>query len=141
MARSRASARKAGADFELRQAEYWRDALRQPDIHVGGKQGVKDKGDLLGIQLHFPHHGNLTAECKNEAPPPKLGTWFKEAAVERKNNNAVIWRGIEKIEVESPATIVIHKRHGTTDPGKQWVHTTVEEIIALIAGNRDHIQE
>lgn len=143
MTRSRASARKAGSDFEHRQAEYWQKTLRQPDIHVGGKQGVKDKGDILGIRLSLTR-GNLTVECKNEAPPPKLGTWYKEAAAERLNNKLKMWSHppeAELVELESPAAVVVHKRHGTTDPGKQWVHTTVEELIAIITGNRDHIND
>lgn len=132
---------KAGSDFEHRQAEYWQEVLRQPEIHVGGKQGAKDRGDLLAIQLGLPHFGGyLTAECKNWKDL-ELGTWFREAAAERLNNKAVVWRGIEKVEIESPATIIIHKRHGVTAPGKQWVTTTVEEIIALITGNRNHITE
>lgn len=143
MTRNRQSAKKAGADLEIGQETYWRETLRQPDIHRGRNQGQKDKGDLLGIQLPFPHQGHLTAECKNEATI-KLGTWWKEAETERQHNKAIIWKGIEKIEVESPAAIVIHKRHGydvKKQPGKQWVTLTVEELIAIINGNRNHIEE
>lgn len=133
--RTRATAKRAGADMEIKQEAYWKRALRNRHIHRGKAQGVNDKGDLLSVSLYDrryedPYIGDLTVEIKNTAQIG-LGVWMGEATRERLNNT------VEGIE--SPATIIIHKRHGHADPGKQWVTTTVEEMIAIINGNRDHI--
>lgn len=145
MTRNRASAKKAGADLEIGQEEYWRDILRDPTIYRGRNQGITDKGDLLGVRP-WVNHGPLTIECKNEISV-KLGPWWKEAEAERANNHTVAY-GLpphgEKEKIPSPAAIIIHKRHGydvRKQPGKQWVTLTVEELIALIRGNRDHITD
>lgn len=148
MVRNRASAKKAGADLEIGQETYWREILRQPQIHRGRNQGIHDKGDLLGVEIRdFDTAdnpvGHLTIECKNESTV-KLGTWWKEAEAERRNNLATWYIGSATELVPSPAAIIIHKRHGydvKKSPGKQWVTLTVEELIALIRGNRDHILE
>lgn len=142
MTRNRASAKKAGADLEIGQETYWRDTLRQPDIYRGRSQGINDKGDLLNVK-HSPLTGPLTIECKNEAKI-NLGTWWKEAQAEREKNHSTMYSPAGKEQWPSPAAIVIHKRHGydaKKQPGKQWVTTTVEELIALIRGNRDHITD
>lgn len=34
------------------------------------------------------------------------------------------------------AGLVIHKRHGVADPGQQWVTCTVNNLIALLTGQR-----
>lgn len=148
MVRNRQSAKKAGADLEIGQETYWRETLRQPQIHRGRNQGTKDKGDLLGVEIRdFDAAGNpvghLTIECKNEATV-KLGTWWKEAQRERQENLATWYIDSEANQVPSPAAIIIHKRHGydvKKQPGKQWVTLTVEELIAIINGNRNHIEE
>lgn len=144
MTRNRASAKKAGADLEIGQEEYWRKVLRQPHIYRGKSQGKTDKGDILAVELPDPDFvGYLTIECKNESSV-KLGTWWKEAETERKNNTLTLYDSDVPIRCPSPAAIVIHKRKGfdvRNQPGKQWVTLTVEELIALIRGNRDHIEE
>ena len=52
--------------------------------------------------------------------------WAAEGAVERVNDGGLAW-------------VVIAKRRGTTDPLRQWVLTEVGELIALINGNRAHM--
>jgi hypothetical protein len=32
--------------------------------------------------------------------------------------------------------IVIHKRHGAANPGQQWVSCTVDDLLALLTGDR-----
>lgn len=155
MTRNRASAKKAGADLEIGQEEYWRRILRQPHIYRGKSQGKTDKGDLLGVELPDSDSvGYLTIECKNVIKA-ELGTWWKEAERERKNNTLKLWTTVHQTpggakvrkpgeEIPSPAAIVIHKRKGfdvRKQPEKQWVTLTVEELIALIRGNRNHIEE
>lgn len=140
MVRNRASAKKAGADLEIGQEEYWRkhwQAASARFITRGRNQGQLDKGDLLHVELDHATFlapntpPQLTVECKNEREL-KLGTWWGEAQRERDNNTKAI------------AAIVVHKRHGfdaKKQPGKQWVTLTVEDLFALIRGNRDHIEE
>lgn len=138
--RSRATAKRAGADMEIKQEAYWRRALNNRHIHRGKAQGIKDKGDLLSVELHDSlrqYIGDLTVEIKNTSTI-SLGTWMGEATSERLNNTTT---GSTGLDIPSPAAIVVHKRHGTADPAKQWVTTTVEELIAIINGNRDHIEE
>lgn len=139
MTRNRESAKKAGADLEIGQETYLREnwpASTSRFITRGRNQGILDKGDLLHIELEHlsltPAPGPLlTAECKNEASV-KLGTWWGEAQRERDNNP------------QSIAAVIIHKRHGfdaKKQPGKQWLTMTVEEFIAVLTGNRDHITD
>ena len=144
MVRNRASAKKAGADLEIGQETYWRQTLRQPQIHRGRNQGTTDKGDLLMVNP-WAGRGPLTIECKNEATV-KLGPWWKEAETERANNTSTIYTGPRSTELElpSPAAVVIHKRHGydvKKQPGQQWVTMTVETLITILNGNRDHIEK
>jgi hypothetical protein len=30
--------------------------------------------------------------------------------------------------------VVVHKRHGTTDPGSQWVAMELRDLVALLTG-------
>jgi len=148
MTRNRESAKKAGADLEIGQEAYWREKLQQPYIYRGKAQGEFDKGDILAVEP-WADRGPLTIECKNVAKMA-LGTWWKEAERERLNNVRIIWKPTGTARVQkpeehpSPAAVVIHKRRGfdaKKQPGKQWLTMTVEEFIAIITGNRDHITD
>ena len=57
-----------------------------------------------------------------------LERWAAEAESERGNDSAV-------------AGIVVHKRHGKGQPADQWVTCTLGELVALINGNRDHMED
>jgi uncharacterized protein YndB with AHSA1/START domain len=46
-----------------------------------------------------------------------------EAEVERANDDALVG-------------LVLHKRHGVGDPGKQWVTMTLADLVALLVGQR-----
>ena len=66
--------------------------------------------------------GRVVVECKDVAVL-SLGTWMNEADVERGNDDAVVG-------------MVIHKRVRKGRPGEQWVTMTVDDLIALLVGER-----
>lgn len=123
MARSRASAKKAGSDFERQMADCF--ALHVDDrIDRKVKTGAADKGDIANLRMH---NQKVTVEAKNYGGQIKAAEWAAEGAVERENDKALAW-------------VVVAKRRGTTDPLKQWVLMEMGELIALINGNRDHME-
>lgn len=118
MTRSRATAKKAGAEFERLTADYL--ALHVDDrIDRKVKTGAKDTGDIGGLR----HMGcRVVIECKNTASI-SLGTWANEAEIERGNDDALVG-------------LVIHKRHGKGAAGEQWVTCTLADLVALLTGTR-----
>lgn len=118
MARSRASAKKAGSDFERQVADYL-------NVHVDDridrrvKTGANDKGDIAGVRIHGQR---IVVECKNTAKI-NLGTWANETEVERLNDSAL-------------AGVFVHKRHGKGQAADQWVTMTLVDLVALITGER-----
>lgn len=119
MPRSRASAKKAGSEFERLIADEF--AARIDDrIDRQVKTGRKDTGDIAGLRFHGH---KIAVECKNEATV-KLAGWAAEAEAERVNLGAL-------------AGITIHKRHGKGRAGDQWVTMTVDDLIALMTLRRD----
>ena len=120
VARTRASAKKAGTSFERMIADYL--AVHVDDrIDRRVKNGAKDRGDIAGLR----HHGHrVVIECKN-AVTTLLGPWAEEAETERGNDDAL-------------AGIVVHKRHGRGRPEDQWVTMTMGELVALLTLSRDH---
>lgn len=124
MTRTRASAKKAGSSFERAQADYL--AARVDDrIDRRVKNGQKDRGDIGGLR-HMG--GRIVVECKDYGGRLMPGPWTAEAETERGNDDAL-------------AGIVIAKRRGTTRPGEQYVLMTVDNLIALLNGNRDHTNQ
>jgi hypothetical protein len=122
MTRSRRSARTAGTRFERLIADYL--ALHIDDrIDRRVKYGSNDRGDIAGLRLSPAlRSGRVVAECKDCAHP-ELGVWQREAEAERGNDDAV-------------AAVVISKRVGHGAPGDQWVHCTVDDLVALLTGER-----
>lgn len=118
MGRSRASAKAAGTRFERAIADYLAEHI-DDRIDRRVKTGGRDKGDIAGLRLHGQ---KVVVECKDTSRL-ELGAWVNEADVERGNDDALIG-------------LVIHKRRGTTDPGDQYVTTTVRDLIALLTGVR-----
>lgn len=119
MTRTNRSARQAGARFERHQADYWAQALDDDRIDRRVKRGANDRGDISGVRIHGQR---LVIECKDTARL-ELAKWAAEAHTEAGNDDAL-------------AGITIHKRRGTSDPGKQWVTATVDDILALIDGRQ-----
>lgn len=119
MTRSRASAKKAGTEFERAIADHLAEALDDDRIDRRVKTGAADKGDIAGVRVHGER---LVVECKDTCRTDLAG-WTTEAALEALNDGAL-------------AGIVISKRHGVGDPGRQWVHMTVADLVAIIRGQR-----
>jgi hypothetical protein len=118
MTRSRASAKKAGTTFERLIANYLAQHL-DDRIDRRVKTGAADKGDIAGVRIHDQ---KLVIECKDTARI-SLSTWATEAALEAANDGAI-------------AGIIAHKRHGVSDPGKQWVTMTLADLVTVIQGVR-----
>ena len=116
MTRSRTSARKAGATFERAIADHLAAHI-DDRIDRRVKTGGKDRGDIGGLR-HMGHR--IAIECKNTCRL-ELAAWIREAHIEAGNDDAL-------------TGIVIHKRHGTADPGAQWVTCTVDDLVALLTG-------
>ena len=117
MTRSRRSAKTAGTAFETAIARHLAQALDDDRVERRTRNGTKDRGDISGLRIHGQR---LVAECKNCARQDLPG-WTAEAHLEAGNDDAL-------------AGIVIHKRHGTTDPSRQWVTMTVADFVALLTG-------
>lgn len=121
MTRTRASAKAAGSRFESQVAAYL--AAHVDDRIERRRLSGRDRGDIAG----FRHMGaRVVVECKNVARL-SLATWVTEAEVERGNDDAT-------------AALVIHKRHGHGDAADQYVTLTLGDLVALLNGNRCHIE-
>jgi hypothetical protein len=125
MTRTRASAKSAGTRFETTIARYLAAALNDDRIERRARSGGKDRGDLAGIRA--PGGGRVVAECKDTSRI-NLAGWAAEAETERGNDDALVG-------------LVLHKRHGVGDPGKQWVTMTLADLAALLTGQRPDGEE
>lgn len=121
MGRSRASAKAAGSRFERVIADHLAAKL-DDRIDRRVKTGARDCGDIAGIRVHGGQR--LVIECKDVAQMA-LPEWTREARQEAINDNAL-------------AGVVVHKRRGTGDPGAQWVTCTVDDLLALLTGQRHY---
>ncbi|MBM9432358.1 hypothetical protein JVW63_01350 [Flaviflexus sp. JY899] len=123
MSRNRASAKKAGTQMETLVAGYL--AAHVDDrIERRRLSGSKDRGDIAGLR-HMG--GRVTVECKNTTRHD-LGTWAAEVEIERGNDDGL-------------AGIIAHKRHGKGRAEDQWITMTLGDLVALLTGNRDHLEE
>lgn len=117
MSRTRATAKKAGAEFERLVADYL--AAHVDDrIDRRVKTGAKDRGDVGGVRT--PHGHRVVVECKNSARLDLAG-WLSEADIERGNDDALVG-------------VVVHKRVGKAAPGVQYVTLTLDALIGLLTG-------
>ena len=46
----------------------------------------------------------------------------------------------ERLNDDAGICIVVAKRRGTTAPGDQFVLMTLADLVALLTGNRDHVE-
>lgn len=120
MARNRQSAKAAGAKSERAVADYMAAALDDDRIDRRVKTGAKDRGDIAGLRIHGGQR--LVIEVKDCARQ-SLPQWVAEAHTEACNDDALVGA-------------VVAKRRGTTDPGRWWVHMTVDDFLALLTGQR-----
>jgi hypothetical protein len=119
MGRSRASAKAAGARFERLVADYLAKVLDDDRIDRRPKFGAKDRGDIGGVRVHGQR---VVIECKDTAKV-SLPEWVREAQIEADNDDALVG-------------VVVHKRHGVGAPGAQWVSMSLDDLIALVTGQR-----
>lgn len=129
--RSRASAKKAGADFEIRQTEHLGKALENPYISRQDKNGSADLGDIAfvgyraaGLKGLSESSVPIILECKNTASV-NLTSAVREAHTEADNYRA-------KHGGPAPLPILMHKRHGVADPGRQWVTMEADTFVRLL---------
>lgn len=115
MPRNRASAKKAGAQFEIQVSNYLAEHL-DDRITRRTLSGAKDRGDIANVR--DSHNRRIVIECKNTTRP-NLAGWINEAHTEATNDNAHIG-------------VVVHKRHGNANPADQWVAMTVDDLTKLL---------
>ena len=119
MTRSRRSAKQAGSATERAVADYLAAALDDDRIDRRVKAGAKDRGDIGGMRIHGKRMVIEVKDCAKQDLPG----WTGQAHLEASNDDALVG-------------VVIAKRRGTTDPGRYWVHCTVDDLLALITGHR-----
>ena len=121
MARNRNSAKQAGTKFETLVTRYLRTTLDDDRIERRRLGGAgNDRGDISGLR----HMGQrIVLECKDYGGQLKPGPWIEEAHIEAGNDSALLG-------------IVVAKRRGTTDPGSQFVLMTLNDLVALLTGER-----
>ena len=119
MARNRQSAKAAGAAAERAVADYLARQLKDDRIDRRVKTGAKDRGDVGGVRIH---QQRMVIEVKNCAKT-SLAAWVAEAHTEAGHDDALLG-------------VVIAKRVGTTDAGRWYVHMTVDDLLALMTGQR-----
>lgn len=115
MTRNRASAKKAGSNFETLIASGLREALGDPNIQRAPRWGSVDKGDVVNVRIDGH---DLVIQTKDLADK-SLAAGVRAAKVQAVNAGAL-------------AGFYVHKRRGTTDPMRQYVTGTVAELVALI---------
>lgn len=121
MSRTRNTAKQAGARFERLIADHLRDNL-DDRIDRRVKTGAADKGDIANVR--DSHNRRIVLETKDYGGRVHLAEWVKEAHAEAENDDAHVG-------------LVIAKRRGTTDPGKQWAIMEVEDLIKLLKSPGD----
>ncbi len=121
MSRTRASAKAAGTRMETLVADYLAEHI-DDRIERRAKSGSKDRGDIGGLR----HMGQrVVVECKDTSRI-NLAGWASEAETERGNDDAGV-------------AIVAHKRHRTGRPEDQWITMTLGDFVALLNGDRTHL--
>ena len=120
MSRSRASAKAAGSRHERVIADYLAEHVSR-FVDRMPKYGAKDRGDIGNVETF--NQLPVAVEAKDYGGRLEAGTWLKEAETERINLGAI-------------AGLVIAKRRGITAPGRQIVLMEVDDLIAILTGNR-----
>ena len=124
MSRTRKTAKQAGARFERLISDYLRDNL-DDRIDRRVKTGAKDCGDVANVR--DSHNRRIVIEAKDYGGRLNLPQWIKEAHQEAENDDAHVG-------------LVIAKRRGTTDPGKQWVAMDLNDLIQLLTPPQGNTQ-
>jgi len=117
--RNRASAKAAGTRTERAVADYLAQTLDDDRIDRRVKTGAKDRGDIQGVRIHGRRLVLEVKDCARQSLPE----WVAEAHTEASNDDAL-------------AGVVVAKRRGTQNPGQYWVHMTLDDLLALLTGER-----
>jgi hypothetical protein len=131
LTRNRQSAKTIGARTERLTADYLAATLGDDRIDKRPKTGAKDRGDIAGLRAFTGQRIVIEVkDCQHETCTKckritglKLPEWTNEANTEAGNDDALVG-------------IVVSKRHGRTNPGQWWVHMTVDDLCALLTGQR-----
>ena len=113
--------RARGTQYETQAVDWLRERLGE-DFHRLGMGGSNDTGDIWGL---FAHGRPVVVECKNHRSMA-LSEWLDEAERERGNADAL-------------AAVVLHKRKGRGAKrfGENYVTMTLEDLVAIITGERE----
>ena len=114
--RTNRSARQAGARFERLISDHLRDTVSE-FIDRRVRTGAKDRGDLANVRMHGER---VVVECK-DTTRMSLAQWIAEAHTQAGNDDAAVG-------------VVVHKRHGVADPGRQWVTMSVDDLVFFLTG-------
>lgn len=114
--RTNRSARQAGARFERLISDHLRDNVSEY-IDRRVRSGAKDRGDIANVRMHGER---VVVECK-DTTRMSLAQWIAEAHTQAGNDDAAVG-------------VVVHKRHGVGDPGRQWVTMTVDDLVFFLTG-------
>ena len=123
MTRTRSSAKAAGSKHARSIADYLQEHVSR-FIDKMPLYGAKDRGDVANVETF--NELPVAVEAKDYGGRLEAGTWLREAETERINLGAV-------------AGVVIAKRRGVTAPGKQIVLMEVDDLCALLTGNRPEL--
>lgn len=99
-------ARRKGYQFAQSVAQFF----EQRGLEVM-RRAAGEAGDDIRL-LDFPA---VSIECKNQAAQ-KLGAWMTQA----------------RVQAPGRIPVLIHKRHGVTDPARQWVTLELGDLPALL---------
>jgi hypothetical protein len=119
MTRNRASAKKAGTEFETLIVRFLSLWLRDDRIERRAKNGRNDRGDVAGVRTS--RGARVVIEAKNVTTGLNLKTWMNEAEIEAGNDDSLY-------------PVVIHKAHGEGRPEMQWVTMRLETFARLLEG-------
>lgn len=114
MTRTRASAKAAGSSFERLMADFFASEV-DDRIDRRVTTGSADKGDLGGIRVGSHR---VVVECKNTSRI-NLAGWYAEVEAEAINDGAAF-------------KFVTFKRHGVSDPSRQWVLMTAADVAWIL---------
>jgi hypothetical protein len=111
--------RRKGPSFERLIADYLKEhGFPFADRRV--KTGARDTGDVGGVHVY---DRRVVIEAKNYGGRLEPSTWLKEAQLEAANDQAAIG-------------VVVAKRRGTTEPGRQYVLMELADLVFLLTENR-----
>lgn len=115
------AARSKGTALETLATNYLATRLGDDRIMRMPLHGKHDRGDIAGIRTVLGE--KVTVECKSHKRMD-LGTWLREAEVERGNADAAV-------------AVVLHKRHGKAAAEHQLVTMTLADFAVLLGADKE----